>query len=124
MTPARGEVWHFDLAMAEKVRPALVVSTPYQDSDRALLTVIPHTTRLRGSSHEIVARVPFLRPGAFLVQAVATYPNVRAMRKLGTLRPTSNSYSPVFSGGLDTSLRKTFRGPRSTESCQLDFAIQ
>ncbi len=26
MTPARGEVWLFDLGMAEKVRPALVIS--------------------------------------------------------------------------------------------------
>ena len=26
MTPSRGEVWLFDLGMAEKVRPALVVS--------------------------------------------------------------------------------------------------
>ena len=37
MTPSRGEVWLFDLGMAEKVRPALVVSVGYGDADRALI---------------------------------------------------------------------------------------
>ena len=31
-------VWLFDLGMAEKVRPALVVSVRYGDIDRALVT--------------------------------------------------------------------------------------
>ena len=72
--------------MAAKVRPVLVVSTQYQDSDRALISVVPHTTSLRGSVHEIALNVSFLRPGAFLVQAVATYPNAGAIRKLGALK--------------------------------------
>jgi hypothetical protein len=36
MHPARAEVWLFDLGMAAKTRPVLVVSTPYRDDDRAL----------------------------------------------------------------------------------------
>ena len=67
MAPSRGEVWLFDLGMAEKVRPALVVSVGYDDVDRALLTIVPHTTSLRGSQFEIAVSVPFLQPGAFLV---------------------------------------------------------
>jgi len=51
MTPSRAEVWLFDLGMAEKVRPALVVSVAYGDVDRALITIIPHTTSLRGSQY-------------------------------------------------------------------------
>ena len=98
MIPARGEVWLFDLGMAEKVRPVLVVSIQYQDADRALFTVVPHTTSLRGSIHEIAVNVPFLRPGAFLVQGVSTYPNVRAIRKLGALRP--GDFDLVFAGLL------------------------
>ncbi|MCU1236272.1 MAG: hypothetical protein JWP63_4239, partial [Candidatus Solibacter sp.] len=39
MIPARGEVWLFDLGMAEKVRPVLIVSTAFGDADRALVTV-------------------------------------------------------------------------------------
>lgn len=83
MTPRRGEVWLLDLGMAEKVRPALIVSVAYGELDRALITVIPHTTSLRGSQYEISVPAPFLKPGAFLVQNVATYPVVRAVRKLG-----------------------------------------
>src|SRR5713101_1570153 len=83
MTPVRGEVWLFDLGMTEKVRPALVVSVAYGDADRALVTIVPHTTSLGGSQYEVPVEVAFLRPGAFLVQNVATYPNVRAIRRLG-----------------------------------------
>ena len=76
----------FDLGMEGKVRPALIVSMAYGDRDRALVTILPHTTSLRGSQYEIAIKVPFLKPGAFLVQNVATYPNVRAIRRLGVLR--------------------------------------
>lgn len=61
MTPARGEVWLFDLGMVEKVRPALVVSVPYDDVDRALITIVPYTTSLRGSQYEIPVEVRFLK---------------------------------------------------------------
>ncbi len=98
MTPTRGEVWLFDLGMEGKVRPALVVSVAYGDRDRALVTILPHTTSLRGSPHEIPVNVPFLKPGAFLVQNVATYPNVRAIRKLGSLK--KDQFDIVFSGLL------------------------
>jgi len=98
MKPNRGEVWLFDLGMTEKVRPALIVSVAYGDTDRALVTIIPHTTSLRGSQYEIAINVPFLRQGAFLVQNVATYPNVRALRKLGTIKP--DQFDLVFVGLL------------------------
>jgi mRNA interferase MazF len=98
MTPARGEVWLFDLGMAEKVRPALVISVAFGDADRALITVVPHTTSLRGSQFEIPVSVPFLKTGAFVVQGVSTYPHVRAMRKLGVLK--SDQFSLVLAGVL------------------------
>jgi hypothetical protein len=44
------------------------VSVDYADEDRALITVVPHTTELRGSRLEIPAAAPFLKAGAFLVQ--------------------------------------------------------
>ncbi len=99
MTPARGEVWLFDLGMAGKVRPVLVVSAGYGDPDRALVTVVPHTTSLRGSRFEIQVSAPFLKPGAFLVQNIATYPNARAIRRLGSLKPSQ--FDTVFAGLLD-----------------------
>jgi mRNA interferase MazF len=76
MNPVRGEVWLFDLGMAGKVRPVLIVSVAYGDFDRALVTILPNTTSLRGSQYEVVVEVSFLKPGAFMVQNVATYPNV------------------------------------------------
>lgn len=68
------------------------------DADRALITILPHTTSFRGSQYEITVNVPFLKPGAFLVQNVATYPKVRAIRKLGTLKP--DQFHLVFAGLL------------------------
>jgi mRNA interferase MazF len=86
MTPVRGEVWLLDLGMAAKVRPALILSAGFDDDDRALITVVPHTTSLRGSQYEIAVPAPFLKAGAFLVQNIATYPTVRAIRRLRVLR--------------------------------------
>jgi len=85
MPPTRREVWLFDLGMTAKTRPVLVVSVAYGDADRAIVTVVPHTTELRGSPFEISVPVPFLRRGAFLVQGVSTYPKAWAIRTIGAL---------------------------------------
>jgi hypothetical protein len=42
--------------------------------------------------------VSFLKPGAFLVQGVATFPTVRALHRLGALRP--ETFAKVFDGLL------------------------
>lgn len=47
--PNRGEVWLVDLGYAAKVRPCLVLSIPALIQDRALATLVPHTTSTRGS---------------------------------------------------------------------------
>ena len=83
--PNRGEVWLVDLGMVEKVRPALVLSGPCESNDRAIITVVPHTTSLRGSRFEINIPLAFLKPGAFLVQSPSTVPRVRALRLLGRM---------------------------------------
>jgi len=87
MPPRRGEVWLFDLGMTAKTRPVLVVSVEYGDADRAIVTVVPHTTEIRQSPFEVPTKASFLRPGAFLVQGVSTYPKAWAIRKLGALQP-------------------------------------
>ena len=83
--PNRGEVWMVDLGLAQKVRPALVLNRAFKDTDRALISVIPHTTAVRGSELEVCINVPFLKPGAFLVQNPVTVPAVKAERFLGRL---------------------------------------
>jgi len=84
MIPRRGEVWIVDLGLAQKTRPALILSEAYSDKDRALITVISHTTKLRGSKFELPVSAPFLKPGAFVVQSVTTIPAKLALRRLGT----------------------------------------
>lgn len=81
----RGEVWLVDLGMIAKVRPALVISVPAADVDRALATIIPHTTSVRGSSYEVALPVPFLRAGAFDAQNLITIPYAKLIRNLGRL---------------------------------------
>ena len=97
-TPRRGEVWLIDFGMAGKTRPALVVSVACGDEDRSLVTVVPHTTTLRNSAFEVSIPVSFLKPGAFLVQGVTTFPAARAIHRLGALRP--DAFSKVFDGLL------------------------
>ena len=87
-TPRRGEVWLFDLGMAAKTRPVLVVSVPYGDTDRAIVTVVPHTTELRGSPYEIAVSAPYLQPGTSWFRAS------RHTRKLGQSENSAHS-SPI-----------------------------
>ena len=97
--PSRGEVWLVDLGMIQKVRPALILSRPFKDTDRALISVIPHTTAVRGSELEISVSVPFLQPGAFLVQNPITISTTKAERFLG--RSTAHQLALVEAGVRD-----------------------
>ncbi len=85
IVPERGEVWQVDFGMAQKVRPALVISIPYSGADRALIGVIPHTTAVRGSQFEVSVPVRFLHEGAFLVQGLVAVPPKFFVRRLGVL---------------------------------------
>ncbi len=85
--PKRGEVWQVDFGITAKVRPALVISVPYSDEDRALIGVIPHTTATRGSQFEVVVPAQFLDKGSFLVQGLQALPPKFFLRRLGVLSP-------------------------------------
>lgn len=84
--PRRGEVWLVDLGLAAKIRPCVVLGVPGA-ADRVIVTVVPHTTSLRGTRFEATVSVRFLKPGAFDAQGIVTVPTVRLMRTLGTLSP-------------------------------------
>ena len=86
-TPSRGEVWLADLGMAAKVRPCLVLSVPLDPQDRVLVTVVPHTTSVQGTRFEVAVPKPFLKPGAFDAQGLATAAMLRLQKKLGVLLP-------------------------------------
>jgi mRNA interferase MazF len=74
-----------DLGMAAKVRPALAISVPAGDSDRALVTLVPHTTSARQSRFEVAISTPFLRAGVFDGQSLVTIPHAKLVRRLGKL---------------------------------------
>ncbi|MGH9897721.1 MAG: type II toxin-antitoxin system PemK/MazF family toxin [Pyrinomonadaceae bacterium] len=86
--PNRGEVWLVDLGYAAKVRPCLILSVAAADEDRALATLVPHTTSVRVSRFEVVVKVKFLRDGAFDAQNLVTIPHAKLIRNLGALQPT------------------------------------
>ena len=81
----RGDVWLVDLGLAAKVRPCLVLSVPAADQDRALVTMVAHTTSPRGSRFEVTITTRFLRTGVFDVQNLVTIPHAKLLRKLGAL---------------------------------------
>lgn len=83
-TPQRGEVWLIDLGLAAKIRPCLILGVPGAD-DRAIVTVVPHTTSLHGTSFEASVSARFLKAGAFDAQGIVTVPTVRLVRPLGSL---------------------------------------
>jgi mRNA interferase MazF len=85
--PQRGEVWLVDLGLAAKVRPALVISVPAEAVDRALVTMVPHTTSARSTRFEAAVSVPFLRAGVFDAQNLITIPHAKLIRTLGKLSP-------------------------------------
>lgn len=53
--------------------------------DRALATLVPHTTSPRNSRFEVAVKVRFLKLGAFDVQNLITIPHAKLIRKLGEL---------------------------------------
>jgi len=83
--PNRGEIWQVDLGLAAKVRPCLIVSIPYEEQDRSIVTVMAHTTSPRSSRFEVNVKASFLRPGVFDAQNILTIPRAKPLRKLGTL---------------------------------------
>ena len=83
--PGRGEVWLVDLGYVAQVRPCLVVSIPALKQDRALATLVPHTTSPRGSRFEVNIKVRFLKAGVFDAQNLITIPHAKLLRRLGKL---------------------------------------
>ena len=81
----RGEIWTIDFGMAAKVRPALLLTGTPADDELDLVTVLLHTTALRGNPWELSIPKPFLKPGAFHLQQIQTVSTVKLERRLGAL---------------------------------------
>jgi hypothetical protein len=85
-SPQRGEVWLVDLGMTAKVRPALVISVPAEDIDRALATLVP-TPRARAN--------PDSKPLSQFLSCEWAY---------STRRISSRFHMPSSSGGWEHSM--------------------
>jgi mRNA interferase MazF len=59
-----GDVWMTDFGMTAKVRPALLLTGNPSPDELDLVTVLLHTTALRGNRWELNIPKPFLRPEA------------------------------------------------------------
>ncbi len=82
----RGSVWIVDLGLAAKVRPCLVLSVPTDPQDRVLVTLVPHTTSVRGTHFEVAAQAKFLHgSGVFDAQQMVSVPQVKLVKRLGNL---------------------------------------
>ena len=88
------EVWQVDFGMAAKVRPALLLTGTPSDDELDLVTVVLHTTALRGGKWELVISKPFLKEGAFHLQQVQTVSTVKLERRLGVL--TDEEFNQVL----------------------------
>jgi mRNA interferase MazF len=85
--PNRGEVWLVDLGYVAKVRPCLVISIPVLEKERALVTLIAHTTSIQETRFEVPIKARFLRTGVFDVQNTITVSQAKLIKKLGVLKP-------------------------------------
>ena len=83
-----GEVWMIDFGLAAKVRPAVLLTGNPAIDELDLVTVLLHTTALRGNRWELPIPKPFLRAGAFHLQQIQTVSTVKLERRLGALTET------------------------------------
>ena len=74
-----------DLGLAAKVRPCLVINVPFDDEERALYAIVPHTTSVWGTRFEVPTALHWMHHGAFDVQGVRPVPGKAFTRKMGVV---------------------------------------
>jgi mRNA interferase MazF len=83
----RGEIWMIDLGLAAKPRPAVILSVPFRENEKSVVTYVARTTQVRGGRFEVRHEAPHFLPGAFDAQNLGTVPVARLMRRLARLPP-------------------------------------
>jgi mRNA interferase MazF len=80
------DIWLIDLGMAGKFRPGILLTEYPNDNELALITIVPHTTALRGTRWELRIPKRFLsNDGAFHFQQIQSISIAKLIRKLGAL---------------------------------------
>ena len=82
-----GEVWMVDFGLVTKQRPVLVLAFPQPRDARALVVVVPLTSRQRGMRGEVDIGKPRWLPkqSAVNVQGLASIDHHALLRKMGRL---------------------------------------
>ena len=62
-----GEIWMVDFGLAAKVRPALLLTGKPAADELDLITVLLHTTALRGNRWELSLPKPFFQNRALFI---------------------------------------------------------
>lgn len=77
------------MGMAAKIRPALALTPEPADNELALVTLVSHTTAEHpGNPWFLTIAKSWLKPGAFNLQNVGTFPTAKFIRRLGSLTET------------------------------------
>ena len=82
---ARGEIWIIDLGMAAKPRPCVILSVPFRDHEKAVVTYVARTTRVSGGRFEVKHEGANFLPGVFDAQNIGTVPIAKVTRFLAHL---------------------------------------
>lgn len=82
-----GEVWMVDFGLVAKQRPVLVLAFPQPRDARALVVVVPLTSRQRGLRGEVDIGKPrwLPKPSSVNVQGFASIDQSALLRKMGKL---------------------------------------
>lgn len=82
----RGEIWMADMGSLGKVRPVLVISIPFNEEERTIVSFVPRTTSVWGNGRfDVPHKARGMKDGAFAVQLVGSLPKVKLIRKLSTV---------------------------------------
>lgn len=74
-----------DLGMTAKPRPCLILSVPFRDDEKAVVSYVARTTQIGGGRFEVEHRAPHFLPGVFDAQNIGTVPVAKLMRLLTRL---------------------------------------
>lgn len=75
-----------DMGTLGKVRPVLVISIPFNEEERTIVSFVPRTTSVWGNGRfDVPHKARGMKDGAFAVQLVGSLPKVKLIRKLGTV---------------------------------------
>ena len=85
----RGEIWLADLGHVGKVRPVLMLSVVPGDEDRALVSYVIRTTRVRGTAYEVAHAARGMKPGVFDAQGIGTMDLSHFIRNPGSVETTT-----------------------------------